>query len=360
MIARIKSKVRDFLRSEVTVGAKSAELLAEPQGVAKLRQDTLTEPTNLGAGLVRDSKTGLQSAQFGDIERSLGRPYDTNVPIVFMHIPKTSGTALAAGLRYAVAPRREIGGFDTVLFGGFCAFDTIPTHVRNSIYLDVSDVPADGDFVAAHMAFSTLHSRYGVANYLTVLREPLSRILSHWLYWRALSSEQLSSWGNWAEYAREAMKPLEHFLSCRLVACHTDNLSVRMLLWPHPLIPDDDFIDPRNDEALLEDAIKQLCQFSFSDVIENPDMLISLQRWLGRPVPYVPINETPPVPSLLKRPLHAELTTKATVLLETRARLDQRLWTLLAKHRISRVSAETLQRRAILRNAMRHSFLMET
>jgi hypothetical protein len=132
-----------------------------------------------------------------------------------------------------------------------------------------------------------------------------------------------------------------------------------MLLWPHRLIPDDGFIDPRNDDVLVNEASGRLCQFGFSDVIENPEMPINLQRWLGRAVPYVPINETAPIPLPLKRPLHRELTPEAIDLLETRARLDQRLWTLLATRQLSEANAETLQRRAILHNGTRHSWLME-
>lgn len=357
MIARIKSRIHDFVSWQATASVNSAQLLAEPQGVAKLQQDTLM--TGLRVCSVLDSQVGLRRVQLDNTDRGPGSPYDASEPIVFMHIPKTSGTALISGLREAVAPQHVIGGFDRVLFGEFRAFESIPTCKRSAIYLDASDVPAHGDFVAAHMAFSTLRSHYGTANYLTVLREPMSRILSHWLYWRSFSEDQLSAWGKWAEYMREARNPLEHFLSCPRVACQVDNVSVRMLLWPHRLIADDDFIDQRNDEALVNEAVGQLCQFGFADVIENLDMPLNLQSWLGQAVQYVPINKTAPIPLPLKRPLHSELTPKAIDLLEKRARLDQRLWTLLATHRISRTSAETLQRRAILHNATRHSWLME-
>jgi hypothetical protein len=287
-----------------------------------------------------------------------GSPHVANAPIVFMHIPKTSGHALITGLREAIAPRRMIGGHDRVLFGGFCAFDSLAPHIQDLIYLDPSDVPTDCDFVAAHMAFSTLQSRYGAANYLTVLREPLSRILSAWLFGRALSQDQLAEWGEWADYLRHAMRSLEHFLSCPAIACGTDNVSVRMLLWPHRLIPDDDFIDTCNDEVLVDEAITRLSEFGFLDVIENPDMLANLQCWLGRPVQYARINETACTPLSLKRPLHNELTPETTDLLETRSRLDQRLWTLLARHRIRGACVEKLQRRVILRNTARHSWLM--
>jgi hypothetical protein len=287
-----------------------------------------------------------------------GRPYDPAAPMVFMHIPKTSGVALAEGLRAAIRPRRPFGGFDRVLFGGFGAFDSLAPTERAHIYLSPSEVPSDCDFVAAHMAFSTLWRCYGAANSLTILREPASRILSHWLYWRAIPEDQLAGWGKWAEYMLQARRSLAEFLSCKDIACQTDNLSVRMLLWPHRLIPCNDFIDPRNDEALFNDAIGHLKRFAFADVIEDPKMPTNLQAWLGRPVEYLPRNQTAPPPLSLKRPLHSELVPDTLDLIEARSRLDLRLWILLAAHRIGGASVEMLQRRAILRNVSRHAWLM--
>ena len=68
------------------------------------------------------------------------------------------------------------------------------------------------DFIAGHIAFSSLRQRYGSANYLTVLREPLSRILSHWLFWRTVPDDDLARFGAWADYVRRAREPLKDFL----------------------------------------------------------------------------------------------------------------------------------------------------
>jgi hypothetical protein len=287
-----------------------------------------------------------------------GHPYDEAAPVIFMHIPKTSGTALTVGLRDAISPGCAISGIDRVLFGSFGAFETVAPALRSHIYVCPAELPVSGNFVTGHMALSTLWRRYGPANYLTVLREPLSRILSHWLYWRSITDDQLQPWGGWADYVRQARQPLITFLSCRDIACHVDNLSVRMLLWPHRLIPEDDFIDPCNDQVLMGQAIERLRRFSFMDIIENPRMPDNLRSWLGRPVAYPSINETTGTPLPLKRPLHAELTPETLDLMETHARLDIKLWTLLATSRIAGVDVEAFRRRALLRNATKYAWLM--
>jgi hypothetical protein len=286
-----------------------------------------------------------------------GRPYDSAAPVAFMHIPKTSGAALTAGLRSALRPRRETTGFDRALFGGFRAFDSFVPDERSRIYIDPADLP-DGDFIAGHIAFSSLRQRYGSANYLTALREPLSRILSHWLFWRAVPDDYLARVGAWADYVRRAREPLKEFLSCKDVACHTDNLSIRMLLWPHRLVPEDDFIDCRDDDLLVNEAIVALKQFAFADIIENAHMQNNLESWLGRPVPYSVINETPRIPLPLQRPLHSELTAEALDLMENCTRLDLRLWAWLASKRIAGSNLETLRQRSILCNVARQAMLM--
>ena len=59
-----------------------------------------------------------------------------------------------------------------------------------------------------------------------------------------------------------AHRSLLEFLTSAQIACQTDNVAVRMLLWPHPLIPDDDFTREENDEVLIELALASLEAFS--------------------------------------------------------------------------------------------------
>jgi hypothetical protein len=296
---------------------------------------------------------------FGQAQPEIsGRGYNPAVPIVFMHIPKTSGTAFAKGLQAAVLPNRPFAGFGTILFGHFDEFGTLSGELRRKICLDHSDLPSS-DFISGHIAFSTLFQRYETANFLTVLREPTSRILSHWLYWRALTDEQLAPWGKFSEYLKQAREPLVHFLACKKIAAQTDNISIRMLLWPNRLIPPDDFINPRNDDTLISEAIARIKQFAFVDIIENPKMMMNLQAWLGRSVEYLSTNETHPTPPPLRRLLHAELAPEALDLIEARGRLDLRLWALLADDRIKDSTVDSLRQRVVLRNVARYAWLIK-
>jgi hypothetical protein len=131
-----------------------------------------------------------------------------------------------------------------------------------------------------------------------------------------------------------------------------------MLLWPHPLIPDNDFIATRDDDVLLGEAITRLERFAFADMVENPDLRSKLESWLGRPFVYPRSNETTPVPKPFKTLLHEELTPKALEMLDACGRLDLKLWLALARKRVPHLKAEGLRERTLIGNVARHAWLM--
>jgi hypothetical protein len=266
--------------------------------------------------------------------------------------------ALTKGLTESLAPVGTLLGFDAALYGRFRDFDSIDPALRRNIYLDPSALPADVGLVAAHMAVSTTMRAYRGAQYVTVLREPYSRILSQWLYWRTLSDDGIAVWGKWGPFLRQARNPLSEFLTCGDVACQVDNLAVRMLLWPHVLIPEDDFIAPCHDDMLLGEAMTVLDRFAFVDLVENPDLRLNFERWLGRHFTYARVNETPPVPPQLKVSLREELTPQALGLLEARGRLDLKLWLALARKRMPHLKAEMFRERIVIGNVVRNAWLM--
>jgi hypothetical protein len=124
------------------------------------------------------------------------------------------------------------------------------------------------------------------------------------------------------------------------------------------LIPSNDFINERNDESLTYEALARLKQFAYIDVFENPRLEANLQTWLGRPFKHAFRNETTPVPTSLKTPLHMELTPAVLDLLEIRSRLDLKLWTALARQRVSHPEPQVLRERTLMRTIARHSWLM--
>jgi hypothetical protein len=278
-------------------------------------------------------------------------------PLVFMHIMKTSGVALRAGLREVLPSPEYIGGFDRGYFGAFRSFETMSPEIRQGIHEALP--PANGiDFVTGHMAYSTLIRGLPAARFMTVLREPRSRILSLWMYWRSMSDEEVSLFGAWRRIIRLTRQPLIEFLNHPEAACQTDNVYVRMLLWPHPLIPDDGFIDSASDGRLAREAAGRLKTFDFTDVIENPRLEDNVRAFLTRPFVYRRANESPPMPSELRVPLEEELTGEALLLVGHRSRLDRELWRAIAAERIAGADLTALRDDTFRRTITRYAALM--
>jgi hypothetical protein len=298
------------------------------------------------------------SAATGKFEQSLPVSFERPRPLAFLHIPKTSGNAVASGLMKALSPNSVVTGLDHCLFGPFKNFCSIDVAIRSSIYGSAASLPKNADLVVGHFALSTLAESYPTAQFLTVLREPFSRLLSHWMYWRQHNDGVLSAWGDWADRVRGARKPLADFLNDPMLASTTDNLMLRMLLWPHPLLPIDQFIDPCNDERLIRDAMERLLEFDFVDIVENDSFVHRLNCWLGLPFDYNRHNETKTIPPQYRTPLHHELTAEAHELLEARSRLDLRLWTRIAADRLPDRSVSALRERTVLANVARYGVLI--
>jgi hypothetical protein len=237
-------------------------------------------------------------------------------------------------------------------------YNTIDQSIRCTIYESPKHLPQPADLIAGHFAYSTLRHAYPYAQRLTLLREPCSRLLSHWLFWRQHADPELAPWGYWAERVKKSRRPLADFLRDPMLACQTDNLVLRMLLWPHRLLPADRFIDPLNDKRLLREAMANLNAFDLVDIVENRTLDDRLQSWLGRPFTYARMNETRPIPPELRAPLDGELTSEAIDLLEHRSRLDFRLWAEIARRRLPGTDISALRQRMVLKNAARYAVLM--
>ena len=115
--------------------------------------------------------------------RASRRPsYDARRAIVYLHVPKTSGSAVTTGLVSAVAPLRFQPAYDRTGYGGFDGFGSMAPEMKRHLYLDIADLPGGSDFVAGHCAFSTFWTKYRDAQFVSFLREPVSRLLSFWLF----------------------------------------------------------------------------------------------------------------------------------------------------------------------------------
>ncbi|MFG1418678.1 hypothetical protein V5F38_07255 [Xanthobacter sp. V0B-10] len=252
----------------------------------------------------------------------------------FLHIPKSAGTAFNSALAAALNASSIVSGFDHCVFGSFSEFATIQPDIRASIYAPSEPLPKEVDFIGGHFALSTVRRYYPNANTCVVLREPISRILSHWLYWRQFSDDELTGWGPaWSRRVLRARGALVDFLRDPEIACQIDNVATRMVLWPDVRVPDGAFIERRNDQAILLDVEAEVRRFDFIDYLENPDFVANVEKWIGVPFVLPRMNETRPACELFPVDLDRELTPEAFALLEERSRLDQSLWQTVAVRR---------------------------
>jgi hypothetical protein len=252
-------------------------------------------------------------------------PYDAARPLIFMHIPKTAGIAVCDALVQAVRPPRVFFGFDQAFFGGFTDFETIAPATRAFIHSTPHSLPSNEPLVRAHMSLSTLRAAYPTGQFMTVLRDPTARILSHFLFWRGFAEADMRDWGAWADIMCLAQGSLAVFITDPRTACQIDNVATRLLLWPHPMIPNDGFIPPEADATLLAQALAALATLDHVGMQENPDFWPTLATWLGRSFQPARHNVTPKLPPDRTVDLAAELSSACQAHLTARTRLDRAL-----------------------------------
>ncbi|MFL9870938.1 sulfotransferase family 2 domain-containing protein [Paraburkholderia megapolitana] len=287
-----------------------------------------------------------------------GAVRNSQQPLAMMHIPKTAGTSLMHDISASLKPALDIRGFDRTLFGAFDDFASFSEEAKKNIYHQTADMPANAELIMGHFSRHTLKARYPDAQQITFLREPFIRILSLWIFWRCHRDEQLAGLGGWANLVKLSRLSLKEFLSDTRIASQTDNITVRMLLWPGSGIPLDRFIEDRSDHELLAQALERLNSFSYSDVIENPSFNERVKGWLQIAMSSSRLNETSVVPEHLRLKLERELDTETLQLLQQRSRLDLQLWTALAKRRLPERDIEALRLQTLLGGIARYSSLL--
>ena len=280
------------------------------------------------------------------------------IPLAFLHVPKSAGTAFTYAIEAALLPGRMVTGFDRSTFGDFTAFGTMPRRTRRLIHLSPADIPTNTDFLSGHFARSTVQAALPSARQFMLLREPSARVLSQWAYWRALPETKQREWGDWSQRIRLAHQNLARFLAEPGIACQTDNAYVRALLWPHSLIPDADFIPAQADARLIDAALDALSHLSFAGILEDPGLRVGLERFLGRKLTIPALNVTRLMPDGMQTPMQAELTPEALHLVDARSRLDRRLWQSLAERLMPPHAVRTLEFTTFEKIQARYSELM--
>ena len=283
----------------------------------------------------------------------LSKRSDLDRPLAFMHIPKTSGMALRAGLREILPSTACIEGADHSAFGTFRSFETMSPQLRQSIYENSPSRKRHRPCYGPHGVFHP-YSRSACSSFHD---GSAGTTFAHSLTVDVLAvdlDEDLLPMGALGRVVRLSRQPLVEFLNHPEVAFVTDNIAVRMLLWPHPLIPDHGFIDSASDERLASEAAARLKTFDFADVIENPRLEDNVRAFLARPFVYRRLGENL-VRSDLSVPLEEELTGEALLLVEHHSRLDRELWRAVAAERIAGADLTALSDDTFRRTVTRYA-----
>jgi hypothetical protein len=277
-----------------------------------------------------------------------------------MHVPKAAGTTMIEQIEFTLRPRRSEYRLDGTQFGAFERFQTMDKNIRNTIVFDISQIPEDTDVLMGHMGLKTLEKRFPEARKATIVREPVARLISQWLYHRTYDDERNALYGEWGKAIAVARLSLHAYLSQRDIFCLTDNVLTRMLLWPHRLIPENSGLETAHDDFLYREARAALDRFDYIDSAENDGLIENFSAWLDLTYgtallsrmktlagerdrntiknAFVSVNAGKPID------IDAEIA-EAEPALQARTRIDQKLWAHIISGKLGK-SAEVFRRHA--------------
>lgn len=280
--------------------------------------------------------------------------FEADRQITYMHVMKCAGTSFLDTLAETLDVQASKVGFDQYSYGSFSGFETMSTAVRRSIFFTGDKMP-ECHIVGGHFSAHTLFNCYPDAQHITLMREPRSRLLSHWLYWRSHNDQALATSGHWADRVRLARGTLMSFISNELVSCQIDNVFTRALLWPDFKISRDSFIDRKFDSQIIEQALSRLAKFSYVDIIENRNLSSSFSRWFGRSFALKNVNKTEVVSPELLPSLYNEFTDACLDTIEERVRLDDAIWSHVAQQSIGESQVNFVRCSALMRLISRYA-----
>lgn len=206
----------------------------------------------------------------------------------FLHVPKTAGSSATAAIRQAidaVEPPLDVcpWGLDRTLFGAHDGIEQLAPQ-RGVFTGDPAEL-APYDAILGHFALSSLVEGRTPADVASLFREPRSRLLSLYTFWRSWPEERHAEWDPYDASRVAVAREWSDFLADASIASQTDNAAARLLLHPHPLIPVDGFIRDADVEEVTGAALAALDSLGHADVIERGDgCWLALGAWLGSPL----------------------------------------------------------------------------
>lgn len=249
-----------------------------------------------------------------------------------VHIPKSAGSSVSAALENALADRSwSPYDFDPVLFGPFRNEPVPPTEVPR-VLPDPAQL-REYDAASGHYALSTMLVGFDPADVVMLLREPRSRLLSHYEYWRGLPANLRDPDSTWSVTAHARELDFDEWLLDPRSAYQSDNVVLRTLLAGHPAIPDDDFIDVADLAALTPTALRRAAALGWVDVVERgPAMWDGLADRIDRPLERPRVNTTERRADLPTN-LAAIFSDSGVDALYRRTEADRAIWSAAARRR---------------------------
>ena len=207
----------------------------------------------------------------------------------YLHLPKAAGTSIRAAFA-AYYPQADTVpySFDRHLFGDDPRIDEI----REPLFLGDPDELRGYRYMEGHWALPTMTAVFEPSEIVCVLREPRARFLSHYTFWRGWPDSMHELWEPYGA-ARLAQLTLSAYCREPAIAHQADNLVTRLVLGPHPLIPNDAHIDSGDVDAVAGEACRRLDELGYVDVLERgDDVYRDLETWFGSPLDRQRLNET--------------------------------------------------------------------
>jgi hypothetical protein len=280
-----------------------------------------------------------------EVFRNFDGKSSASSPACFLHVPKSAGSSILTALEAALppgslAPRR----FDASVFCDFDDIDLLRPEMRAKIAVGPREVQSLARYraITGHFGLSTLLQVTDASSIATVLREPRTRLLSLYMYWRTPGLDD-----PWAPYSpsKHAKQPLFEFLSEPRVAPVVDNQVCRMLLHGDSRLPRQGFAAGHDAATIAADAIELLETLGFVGVVElGTGTWLGVGRLFGVTLAPVSVNVTgASIPLFAMGSEEALITADALDLLEKRNAADL----LVYDHILARVGLDSAERRRV-------------
>ena len=226
-----------------------------------------------------------------------------NPPVVFLHVPKTAGSSLTKMLLSHFHEERAYR----------------PEGLATLANLEPTDI-GKYDLFCGHFDWAELKYAPRDAKIITILRDPVERIISLYKYWRSFSWEYAEKKDDFGIQYAKAVSMEEFFFDAPLgIRANYENAVVRQLVGA-------DFCRPHVGFKLADEQLVQLAKYRIDSldvcgVTEDfPSSSVRIARCLGiEPLQIRFDNRTPQAPG--ETPIHGALSNRLGV--EMAARLDQ-------------------------------------